>query len=78
MSQLRAPGLVDVVSGNNTVSFKQDGKWHTVHGYSARPGYDLASGVGTVNGRLFVPELVCLASRWGSAPAAVGRLCLRA
>jgi subtilase family serine protease len=76
MSQLRAPGLVDVVSGNNTVSFRQDGKWHTVKGYSARPGYDLASGVGTVNARLFVPELACLASRWGWGRAAVARRCL--
>jgi len=49
------------VSGNNTVSFKQAGKWHTVAGFTARPGYDLASGVGTVNAALFVPELACLA-----------------
>jgi len=64
MSLLRAPGLVDVLRGNNTVSFEQGGKWHTVRGFSARPGYDLASGVGTVNAALFVPELACLASRW--------------
>jgi subtilase family serine protease len=61
MSQFRAPGLVDIVSGNNTVSFKQDGKWHKVTGFSAGPGYDLASGVGTVNAALFVPELACMA-----------------
>ena len=30
----------------------------TVQGYHAVPGYDLASGVGTVNAALFVPELV--------------------
>jgi subtilase family serine protease len=64
MSQYRAPGLVDIVSGNNTVSFKQYGKWYTVKGFSALPGYDLASGVGTVNGSLFVPELACMAGRW--------------
>jgi subtilase family serine protease len=52
-----APGLVDVVSGNNTVSFRQGGKLHTVGGFRARPGYDLASGVGTVNALRFVPEL---------------------
>ena len=52
-----APGLVDVVSGNNTVSFRQGGKLHTVRGFRARPGYDLASGVGTVNALRFVPEL---------------------
>jgi subtilase family serine protease len=61
MSRFGAPGLVDIVSGNNTVSFKQAGKWHTVTGFTAEPGYDLASGVGTVNAALFVPELACLA-----------------
>ncbi len=53
----RAPGIVDVVSGNNTVSFRQGGRLRTVHGFRARPGYDLASGVGTVNALAFVPEL---------------------
>jgi subtilase family serine protease len=52
-----APGIVDVVSGNNTVSFRQGGRLHTVHGFAARPGYDLASGVGTVNAPSFVREL---------------------
>jgi subtilase family serine protease len=52
-----APGIVDVVSGNNTVSFRQGGRLHTVRGFRARPGYDLASGVGTVNALRFVPEL---------------------
>ena len=36
----------------------QGGKKHTVKGFKALPGYDLASGVGTVNAALFVPELV--------------------
>jgi len=53
----RAPGIVDVVSGNNTVSFRQGGRLHTVPGFRARPGYDLASGVGTVNAFRFVREL---------------------
>ena len=52
-----APGIVDVVSGNNTVSFRQGGRLRTVRGFRARPGYDLASGVGTVNALRFVPEL---------------------
>jgi subtilase family serine protease len=52
-----APGIVDVVSGDNTVSFFQGGRLHTVRGFRARPGYDLASGVGTVNALRFVPEL---------------------
>ncbi|HEY2127106.1 MAG TPA: S53 family peptidase [Streptosporangiaceae bacterium] len=56
------PGLVDVVKGNNTVSFIQSGQ-HTVHGFTARPGYDLASGVGTVNAYYFAYELA------GKAPS---------
>jgi subtilase family serine protease len=57
MSRNKAAGIVDVVRGSTTVSFRQDGKLHTVHGFRAVAGYDLASGVGTVNAFLFVPEL---------------------
>jgi subtilase family serine protease len=57
MSAQKAPGLVDVTAGNNTVSFVQNNALVTVRGYHAGPGYDLASGVGTVNAALFVPEL---------------------
>ena len=56
-----AAGIVDVTRGNNTVSFPQGGKEHTVTGFRARPGYDLASGVGTVNAAKFVPWLAKLA-----------------
>jgi subtilase family serine protease len=56
MSAAHAPGLVDVTAGNNTVSFLQP-TLVTVKGYAAGPGYDLASGVGTVDAALFVPEL---------------------
>ncbi|HEY6279948.1 MAG TPA: S53 family peptidase [Streptosporangiaceae bacterium] len=52
-----APGIVDVVSGSNTVSFRQGGQLRTVTGYTAARGYDLASGLGTVDAALFVPEL---------------------
>lgn len=48
-----APGIVPVASGNNTVSFSGV----TVHGYSVRHGYNLVTGLGTVNGRSLVPEL---------------------
>ena len=57
MSALHLPGIVDVTSGNNTVSFFQDGAEYTVQGFTAQQGYSLAAGVGTVNGALFVPEL---------------------
>ena len=69
-----APGLVDVTSGNNTVSFNQGtsnqgstdqgtadqgtgAKAHTVTGYQAVKGYNLVTGVGTVNASTFVYEL---------------------
>ena len=61
MSAEGAPGIVDVTSGNNTVAFPQGGKVNTVTGFSALKGYDLASGVGTVNAALFVPELAATA-----------------
>ena len=48
-----APGIVPVASGNNTVSFPGG----TVHGYSVRHGYNLVTGLGTVNGQYLVPEL---------------------
>jgi subtilase family serine protease len=58
-----APGIVSVRSGNNTVSFRQGGRSHTVRGFSARSGYNLAVGLGTVNARYFVTELARLAGR---------------
>jgi subtilase family serine protease len=60
LSAERAPGIVDVTSGNNTVSFPQDNSIETVNGFSAKPGYDLGSGVGTIFAPDFVPELARL------------------
>jgi subtilase family serine protease len=48
-----APGIVPVASGNNTVSVSGV----TVHGYSVRHGYNLVTGLGSVNGKYLVPEL---------------------
>ena len=42
------------------MSFPQNGHLYTVKGFGAVPGYDLASGVGTVNAASFVPELAYL------------------
>lgn len=53
----RAPGIVDITQGDNTVSFPQNDKTITVKGYSAKDGYDLVTGVGTIDAALFVPEL---------------------
>jgi subtilase family serine protease len=57
LEQQHAPGIVDVTQGNNTVSFTLNGAPVTVEGYPAKPGYDLVTGVGTVNAARFVPEL---------------------
>ena len=52
-------GLVDVTQGNNTFGpfTNSDGTTHTVQGFNAGPGYDLASGLGTVDAAKFVPAL---------------------
>ncbi len=56
-------GIVDVTQGNNTFGpfTNSDGTTHTVQGFSATPGYDLASGNGTVDAARFVPALAFLA-----------------
>jgi subtilase family serine protease len=58
LAAAHAPGIVDVTAGTNTVTFPQGGSVHTVLGWDAVKGYDLASGVGTINAAKFVPELV--------------------
>jgi len=63
MAARHLPGLVDVTSGGNTVSFTQNRRLRTLPGFTAGPGYDLATGVGTVNAAEFVPELAALAGR---------------
>jgi subtilase family serine protease len=52
-------GEVDVTQGNNTYGpfTNSDGTTHTVVGFDAGPGYDLASGNGTVDAARFVPAL---------------------
>jgi subtilase family serine protease len=52
-----APGIVDVTRGNNTVAFATRSGTVTVRGYRARRGYDLTTGVGTINAARFVSEL---------------------
>jgi len=52
-----APGLVAVNEGTNTVTFEQGSRWHTVPGWDAVHGYDLATGTGTIDAARFVPEL---------------------
>jgi subtilase family serine protease len=50
-------GLSDVVNGNNSVIDPQTGKV-LVPGFTAAPGFDVASGWGTVDASKFVPALV--------------------
>jgi subtilase family serine protease len=67
LAAAHAPGIVAVTQGNNTVSYFQHGTEQTVQGYSAGPGYNLASGLGTIDAALFVPELVRMAAKTGNA-----------
>jgi subtilase family serine protease len=58
LARSHAAGIADVVRGNNTVGFPSaPGKTTTVKGYAARRGFDLASGVGTIDAARFVPML---------------------
>lgn len=52
-----SPGIVDITRGSNNVMFAQGGRTHSVNGWNAVPGYDLASGLGTVDARHLVDEL---------------------
>jgi subtilase family serine protease len=54
-----AAGIVDVTSGNSTVAFYPKGGKSpvTVKGYSAGKGYDLVTGIGTLNALPFAYEL---------------------
>jgi subtilase family serine protease len=52
-----APGITDVTKGGNSVAFVQKGRTFAVRGYRAGRGYDLVTGVGTIDAARFVPEL---------------------
>lgn len=57
--RLPAPDFVDITVGNNSFGpfTNSAGDTFTVTGYSAGPGYDLASGLGTIDAARFVPAL---------------------
>jgi len=55
------PGIVSVTTGLNSHTFTQGGTRYTVQGYPAGPGYNLVTGVGTIDAASFVPELAKLA-----------------
>jgi subtilase family serine protease len=50
-------GIPDITIGNNTVTFTQNGHTYTVRGYDAVGGYDMASGLGTVDAAKLVAAL---------------------
>jgi subtilase family serine protease len=57
LSAAKAPGVVPVTSGNNTVTFVQNKTTYTIKGFPARAGYSLDDGVGTVNAWYLAYEL---------------------
>jgi subtilase family serine protease len=57
-----AQGLTDITTGSNTVTFTQYGRTFTVKGFEAVPGYDLSSGLGTVDGAVLAQELASASS----------------
>ena len=57
------PGIVGITHGDNTVTFYQNSREYTVRGWNAVPGYNLASGLGTIDAQYFVPELAALARK---------------
>ncbi len=58
-------GVVDVTQGNNDIGpfTNSDGQTYHVPGFAAGPGYDLASGLGTIDALRFVPALAISAGR---------------
>jgi len=62
-------GISDVVSGNNSVIDPNTGKV-LVQGFTAAPGFDVASGWGTVDASKFVPALVAATRASGLARSA--------
>ena len=58
-------GIVDVTSGNNDIGpfTNSDGVTYHVPGFDALPGYDLASGLGTVYPPRLVPALAAAAGK---------------
>jgi hypothetical protein len=60
LAQTANNGIVDVTSGGNGMTFPDAHRGNavvTVRGYDAGPGYDMASGLGTIDGAVFIPAL---------------------
>ncbi len=50
-------GIKDVTLGNTTVTFTLNGKKYVVKGFSAVHGYDMATGLGTPDGKVLATQL---------------------
>jgi kumamolisin len=61
MAAASKSGIIDITIGNNTVTCQQNGSTYTAHGWNAMRGYDLSSGLGTVDAAVFVSRLAALA-----------------
>lgn len=61
-----APGIVDVTRGRTAVALVSDGVTTHARGWTAGPGYDLATGLGTVDAAHLVTELAALS---GGSPS---------
>jgi len=59
LAKIGDPGIIDVRGPGNT--FSHDGT--TVRGFPAGPGYDLVTGLGTIDAAKFVPDLARLAQQ---------------
>jgi subtilase family serine protease len=57
-SVLGSGGIVDVVGLNNSFSFPTTSGKHLVKGFRAQGGYDLVTGLGTIDAARLVPALV--------------------
>ena len=67
-------GIVDITSGNDSATLRSTGA--TVAGFSAGPGFDVASGWGTVNAAKFAPalDIATRVSSYGARAQAAGQL----
>jgi len=60
LAQTANSGIVDVTKGGNGMTFPDAHRGNalvTVAGYNAGAGYDMASGLGTIDGAVFIPAL---------------------
>jgi subtilase family serine protease len=60
-----APGIVDVSMGTNGVRYRNGNLVRTARGSRALDGYDMATGLGTIDAAKLVPEIVAMVNRSG-------------